>query len=228
MTAVKNKYSLANLNDVPLDARHHTILAAAEGRASGDPIWRHRKLAEFRSLLALCQIAWYRIKLLFSDLESETLRVVIAMHAPVPLAPIDGGKLRRASDDTAIGGITYPRDVLYKPLPGTAFSEILTPAGVFFPTVSFGERQAVCLGPIMPIGIPLTEILVLTYITLCMQIATVDSRDPAGVLNPEAADYYSINPQLFPLSREPFLRKNTPSAIDDGDPIHFAPEGDGA
>jgi hypothetical protein len=228
MTVVKNKYTLANLNEVPLDARNRTILAAAEGRASGDPIWRHRKLAEFRSLLALSQIAWYRIKLLFWDLESEALRVISALQAPVPLAPIDDGRLRRAPDDTAIVGLTYPREVLYKPLPGSAFSEILTPAGVFIPTISSGERQAVCLGPAMPIGIPVTEILVLTYITLCMQIATVDSRYPAGVFNPEAANYYSLNPQLFPLSHEPFLRKNTPSATDDGDPIHFTPEGDGA
>jgi hypothetical protein len=40
-----------------------------------------------------------------------------------------------------------------------------------------------------------------------MQNTLIDRLDPAGVLNPAAAEWWQRNTHLIPLTREPFLRK---------------------
>ena len=58
----------------------------------------------------------------------------------------------------------------------------------------------------LPAGIPLKEIILMTYGALTMQTTQLDILDSAGVLNPFAADWWQRNTNRIPLSREPFLR----------------------
>jgi len=39
-----------------------------------------------------------------------------------------------------------------------------------------------------------------------MQSAQLDVLDPAGLLNPKAANWWLQNRSMMPLSREPFIR----------------------
>ena len=55
-------------------------------------------------------------------------------------------------------------------------------------------------------GLPLREIILLSYGALTMMTVQLDPANSAGVLNPAAADWFQRNPQLIPLSREPFLQ----------------------
>jgi hypothetical protein len=197
------RYTLSSLSSVELNAASKAMLAAAESRTSGDAVWRRRKLREIRTLLALCQEAPYRLKLRYMDIESETLRLVLALNCPVPLEPFAGGPLRQAV--AAELAIVYPREVMLEPMKGTSFLEVLRPSEVFHPNIAAGEHQRMCLGATLR-NFPLVELIVLSYASLAFQVATIDRFDPAGVLNPEAARFFEERPDALPLTREPFLR----------------------
>ena len=92
------------------------------------------------------------------------------------------------------------------PQPGYAFVRILLPRPVWHSNVSPDLNQVLCLGPRLPAGIPLKEIILMTFGALTMQTTQLDLLDPAGVLNPAAADWWQRNTSRIPLSREPFLR----------------------
>ena len=88
--------------------------------------------------------------------------------------------------------------------PGYAFVEVLEPRGVWLPAVD-EARQAVCLGPELPVGIRVSELVLMTYGALSMQTTQLDERDSAGVFNPEAAVWWQQNADRIPLTRTPFL-----------------------
>ena len=93
------------------------------------------------------------------------------------------------------------------PQPGYAFVSILQPRPVWHSNVSPDQNQVLCLGPQLPAGIPLKEIILMTYGALTLQTTQLDRLDPAGVLNPAAAEWWQHNTQWIPLTREPFLRR---------------------
>ncbi len=68
-----------------------------------------------------------------------------------------------------------------------------------------GEPQALCLGANIPRGLPLREAVLASYAAFTLQAITLDAADPAGVMNPAAAEHWQINSQQIPLSREAFL-----------------------
>ena len=214
---MNNPVSLSSLATVALDASYTPILESAGRRMSGDPVWRRRKLSELRQFLALVQILPQRLKLLFMDVESDAMRLVVALHCPVPLRPRNGGPLRRADGDAAVLGIIYPREVLLGPLPGTRFIEILQPSDVFHPNVRGDRPQVMCMGATLPRGFPLTELLVLAYASLSCQQITVDRRDHAGILNVEASGWYEANPGTVPLTREPFFFRSEKCTCEGGE-----------
>ncbi|MHC4710269.1 MAG: hypothetical protein ACYTA3_07565, partial [Planctomycetota bacterium] len=58
----------------------------------------------------------------------------------------------------------------------------------------------------LPAGIPVSEIVLLSYGLLSMQSVMLDPDDSAGVMNVEAASFWQARLGDIPLSDEPFLR----------------------
>jgi hypothetical protein len=122
----------------------------------------------------------------------------------VPCLPDPSGPLQVAA--RALLGILYPQAALLVPQPGYAFVRILQPRHVWLSVLSADVHQFLCLGTKLPPGIPLKEILLMTYGALSLQSIQINLHDPAGVLNPAAAEWWQRNTHLIPLSREPFQR----------------------
>jgi hypothetical protein len=62
-----------------------------------------------------------------------------------------------------------------------------------------------CLGVNVPRCFPLRECVLASYAALTLQSIMVDERDPAGVMNKEAALWWQSNLHRIPLSTVPFL-----------------------
>jgi hypothetical protein len=193
---------LRALADVKLNAPRQRLFEVAAGVCGGPPPWRRRKLAEARDLLALAQISG-RLTVEWLDLLDD-LRALVRLAAAVPLLPRPEGPLAIARE--AVLGLTYRASALVAPAHGPSFVQILAPHGVWHANVSVSHGQVLCLGPLLPAGVPLREIVLMAYGALTMQTVQFDALDPAGVLNPLAADWWQRNPALVPLSREPFLK----------------------
>jgi hypothetical protein len=199
--AVEASCDLSSLWRVQLDRGHSAMLAAAKSSCGGSALWRHRKLAEARELLALAQLS-RRLHVVHLDL-SVDLRAALLMRVSVPCLREPNGPLEVG--DTAHLGLIYREESLLLPQPGFSFIQILAPHPVWHPNVSPDPIQALCLGPRLVAGIPVRELILLTYGALTMMTVQLDPRNSAGVLNPAAADWYQRSPRWIPLSREPFL-----------------------
>lgn len=204
--------SLRALGEEVLNARNQKLLEDALKRNAGDPPWRKVKEAEALDLLRLSQLAPPgRLRVEMLDL-GRNLRSIITMRVPVACRPDAEGRLRVA--DFAVLGLTYPRDVIQQRLPGMAFVQILQPHGVWHANVG-SVGQPLCLGANLPVGLPIVELVLMCYGALTLQTVMLDVRDPAGVLNGDAARWWLQNPDLIPLSATPFLRPDPPKQ---GDP----------
>jgi len=85
------------------------------------------------------------------------------------------------------------------------------PRNVFHANVATSAgSQRLCLGANVPRGLPLTEALLQTYAALTMQSIAIDERDPAGVMNGDAARWWQANAARIPLINEPFLARAVP------------------
>jgi hypothetical protein len=188
------------LNDV-----NHARLTQASFHAGGSPMFRLRKQREVHDLLALCQIAPPgRLDVLELDLR-QSLKAVLRMKVPVACRPQPDGPVITLPG--AVLGLTFPEEALWRPQAGYSFLEILFPHRVWHPNVSHAPApvQALCLGPSMPAGVRVTELLLGAYGALQMTTLNVDEMDPAGVMNFEACKYFQDRLDLLPLSRTPFL-----------------------
>jgi hypothetical protein len=139
------------------------------------------------------------------------LRAKLELEVPVPCLSDPGSPLQIAPK--AVLGLTYPAESIVLPMPGYAFVRLLHPSLVWHSNVSRDHNQILCLGPSLPAGIPVREILLLSYFALSLQAIQIDQMDPAGVLNPAAADWWQRNASRIPLSREPFLRPEVNHAV---------------
>lgn len=192
---------LSALPQVALSPQHSSMLEEAKSWTLGPPAWRARKVAEARDLLALCQIA-PRLRVNFLELVGD-LRAMVDLKVPVPCQPDKDGNLTIATH--ARLGITLPHQALADPLRGYSFVQILEPLGTWHANIAFGPVQSLCLGPDLPAGVPVRELVLLAYGALSMQSVQFDVLDPAGVLNPEAALWWQKHGHLIPLSKVPFL-----------------------
>ena len=199
--------SLSELYQVPLNVWNKNLLDSAAVANGGDTSWRSRKLAEARMLLALSQIApTGRLIILAIDL-CESLRVLIQMMVPVARRPDPSNNLPMA--DHAVLGLTYPKEAVLRPLPGTSYFHLLDPPDAWHANVSRLGRfptQILCLGTSLPANVTCTELVLMAYGALSMQTVQVDEGDPAGVLHIEAARWWQQNLHRMPLSTTPFLR----------------------
>lgn len=192
---------LAALNDVVLTTDLQRLLDQAAELSGGPAPWRRRKLAEARDLLALTQIAG-RLKPMALDLR-EALRAMLWMQVSLPCLAEPDGELAIA--DQAVLGLTYPQEALRQQLPGYAFIQVLAPDHVWHANVSAGPIRSLCLGPQLPAGIRVKELILMAYGALSMQTVQIDEQDPAGVMNADAARWWQRNLHRAPLSRTPFL-----------------------
>ena len=208
ITAPPRRPTLSNLEQEPLEGLHLQIWESAMKHCGGPLALRHRMGAEAHDLLALGRLSG-RIHTHWLDL-SVGLRAKVEMETPVPCLPDPAGELQVAP--RAVLGLIYPPEAMLLPLPGYAFVRILQPRAVWHSAISQDVNQALCLGSSLPAGIPLREILLMTWGALTLQTTQLDILDPAGVLNPAAADWWLRNPHKIPLSREPFLRNEVAHA----------------
>jgi hypothetical protein len=130
--------------------------------------------------------------------------MVVDMDVLVPCLrdPAEGLRIIRG----ARIGLIYHPDALITPQPGYAFARILGPGPVWHPNVSPDHNQVLCLGTSLPAGTSLKEILLMAYGALSMQSIQIDATHPAGVMNLQAAEWWQLNTDRIPLSREPFIK----------------------
>jgi len=203
------RMGLSRLAEVKLSPDRQQQLELAEVSSGGSADWRGRKRAELWDLLALSQLAPPgRMKLEFLDLR-VALRAVVLLRVPVPCMPLPRGELLVAT--RALLGLTYPQESLSRPLPGYAFIQVLSPQRVWHANVAPEAAQPLCLGAQLPAGIRTKELVLMTYGALSMQSIMINERDPAGVLNPVAAEWWQRNITSIPLTRTPFLGEGSPS-----------------
>jgi hypothetical protein len=196
---------LWSLSDVQTGPRHAALLASAKSMSGGCAAWRYRKAAEAMELCQLAELSG-RLLILGIDLTAD-LRADLLLRVSVPCLPNPGEPLVVA--DTARLGVIYREDAIVLPQPGYSFVQILAPHPVWHPNVSADRVQVLCLGPSLPAGVPLREIILMAYGALTMMGVQLDPGNSAGVMNPAAADWFQRNPARIPLSRESFLKPAT-------------------
>ncbi|HOX04418.1 MAG TPA: hypothetical protein P5555_19330 [Candidatus Paceibacterota bacterium] len=194
--------TLDDLRQIQLSGIYMTMWELAQKECGGPAACRQRFAGELHDLLGLAQISG-RMIVHWADL-SAGLRAKVEIEMPVPCMPDPAGPLRVAP--RALLGVIYPPEAIFMPQPGYAFIRILSPRPVWLSTVSVDPNQPLCLGAQLPAGIPLSEIVLMTYGALTLQTVQLDRLDPAGVLNAAAADWWQRNVHRIPLTREPFLR----------------------
>ena len=203
------KMTLLGLASIQLSDAAQSALAGYANDSRGGRVWRERKSAEMRDLLALEQLA-SRLSVQQVDMTTD-LRVVLGMLMPVPCR-FGSGDLVVCEE--AVVGIQYQEQCMLRALPGPAFAQVLWPMGVFHPSIKRGPVQAVCLGITVPPGIRLIEIVLMLYRAVVLQEHNFDERDHAGVFNVEAARWWQENTHRIPLTTETFL---DPSRMARGD-----------
>jgi hypothetical protein len=196
---------LANLDQVELTGPYRMLYDRAAESAGGGGGWLSRKKSEARKLLALAQIAGSgRMDVLSLDLVDD-LRAMISLTVPVPMTPDADGAIRVAPG--AVLGVTWSQVSLPQPIPGYAPVTLLSPDhGAWHPNIGSVLGQRLCLGSSLPAGIPVSEIVLLSYGLLSMQSVMLDPDDSAGVMNAEAASFWQARLGDIPLSDEPFLQ----------------------
>jgi len=196
---------LASLNEIPLTTLNRRRLETASADMQGVAPWQDRRKFEARQLLALEQLAGRsRMRVMSLDLEQD-LRAAVWLDVPVAMTPDPDGTLNMAQG--AVIGIIYPQVILSLPLPGFALVSLVDPpCGAYYPNVGTSREHRMCLGATLPVGIPVSELVLLSYGLLTGQTIMMDTSDSAGVMHVDAAHYWSANRDKMPLSTTPFLQ----------------------
>jgi len=203
----QEQVNLSELGDFVLNGFYQSHLESAMKTCAGSGSFQKRKEIEYREFLALAQISG-RINPLAANLE-QALQFHFILNAPVGVL---NSKNELEIKDWAHISLTYPEEALRKAMPGYAFVRVLQPGGVWHPNAARPDcpdpfpGQVLCLGQSIPPGIRVRELVLMTFGALTLQSVQLDARDPAGVLNVEAAEWWLQNRSEIPLTREPFLK----------------------
>ena len=199
--------SLSALHEVELAAPYRAIYERVAPGSAGPEPWRRRKLAAAHELLALSQVSG-RIAIQFLDL-SAAFRAVILLRVPVPCRR--GGEGPLVIEPSAQLGFTYRPEAVTTTQPGYSFFEVLAPRDVHHPHIAPGHQppgaQVLCLGPSLPAGIKVVDLILMAYAAISLQSVQFSLADPAGLLNPAAAIFLQTSNTPLPLTREPFVSR---------------------
>ncbi|NNE91474.1 MAG: hypothetical protein HKN23_07490 [Verrucomicrobiales bacterium] len=195
---------LSSLNQVVLNPFFQEHFDKGIRSCIGSGCYSTRMKAEFHEFLALAQLS-KKIEPLAASFEG-TFQLHFILQSPLPVRDADGNV---EIFDWAHLHLSYPERAVRQPQPGTGFVQIVVPDRVFLPNVSPTlpglPSQVLCLGPTLPAGIRLREIILKTRDALTLNSVQKDLLDSAGVMNPEAALWWQQNHPRIPLTREPFL-----------------------
>lgn len=198
---------LSDLPDVPLTPGQEGLLEELRHLAGAGPVIRERLVAEARDLCALENLTrGRRLRVQGLNTAGGDLRAILEMRVPVAVMDPDGdGEVR--IEPTALLLLMYPGEAIRQPIAGTRFVAVARPVGLWHPNASPQAPHGLCLGPRLPAGIRVAEVLLLAYQALAMQGISreLDVLNPAGVLQPAAARWWQSRAHRLPLSREPFL-----------------------
>lgn len=201
----KLRLSLSALQEVELSASYRAIYERVAPGAAGPEPWRQRKLGAAHELLALAQVSG-RIVIQFLEL-SGAFRTVFLLRVPTPCRPGGAGPL--VIEPAAQLGFTYRPEAVATAQPGYSFFEILAPRDVHHPNIAPGNvppgAQVLCLGPTLPAGIKVVDLVLMAYAAISLQSVQFSLADPAGLLNPAAAIFLQTSSTPIPLTREPFV-----------------------
>lgn len=146
--------------------------------------WQQWKANALESVIRLAQEA-PRFELLEASLQGD-LHLVYRIAQPTPRWPVDG---QLVVGDVAVFHLHYVEQWLCDPPHGWEPVGILYPPDVFHPNCRPAMRGAICLGE-LPAGVLVEELIHLGYQTLALQLCTLDPRDPHGVLNEIACEFF--------------------------------------
>src|SRR5262245_20918161 len=196
--------SLSALAPVKLNEHNQKLMDFAAVTCQGSLEWQNRKRHELHRVLTLAQLSG-RLHVEFVDL-FDAMRVSLVMQVPIPCLPNPNEPVQIQTHVRL--GLTYRREAIFAPQPGYSFINILWPRFVWHSNIAFDPRHPfppLCLGAKLPANLPATELLLRSFHAISLQDISLDFLDPAGVLNPAAADYWQRNAARVPLTREPFV-----------------------
>jgi hypothetical protein len=205
-TPAKSRPSLSALQELELLPPYHEIYEKVAPGAGGPEPWRRWKQTAAHDVLALAQLSG-RMDVQYLDL-TDALRTVFALKVMVPCRRGGVGPFQIAP--MALIGLSYRQEAVVRPQPGYSFAEILQPRDVFHPNIAPGYQppgapQIICLGPKLPAGIRIVDLVLMIYTAVCLQDANFSYTDSAGLANQAAGLFLEANPARVPLTREPFL-----------------------
>lgn len=210
---------MSDLANVPLAAARQAWLEDWGAGCGAVPEVRERFRAEAHDLLAVEALTeGRRLRVHALTVSGGDLRAVVEMRVPVAVRVHGAGDATSAEamrgvgvevrvEPTALLMLLYSGEAVRRPLPGTQFVAVARPVGLWHPNAAPRPPHVLCLGPRLPAGIRMVEVVLLAYQALAMQGLSreLDVLNPAGVLNPEAARWWQSNAARLPLTREPFL-----------------------
>jgi hypothetical protein len=175
-------------------ARQRQVLAHGLARNGGRREWREWKASQVAAVADLANRS-PRMDLFEVCLDGD-LDIDFGIHLPVPRWPHRGELVIAPA---GVFHLHYEEDWLVEAPPGWAWLSLWMPRDPFHPNCRPALRGAICLGKLPP-GTPPPEIIRLGHDTLTLQNVVLDERDPEGVLNVEACEYYRHHPEYLPLT----------------------------
>jgi hypothetical protein len=191
--------------------RLNAILAWVTAHNGGGRAWRQWKKVAAERLVDLIGNS-PRMELFELNLEGD-LEAVFEIRCPVPRRPEND---RLVIGNRAVCYLLFQDRWRFESPPGWALFGVLSPDDLFHSNLNDARPQwrgALCLGGLPPNTQP-TQILLAAYDALTLQAINIDETDPAGVLNPEASEFYRRHPEYLPLTRAGLL-----------DPVDLDPKG---
>lgn len=189
----------------PDEQHSRRVVEQALAANTGKRPWRATKENALRDVLAVTEQT-SRVRVLAADIEGD-LSLFLWLRAPAPCWPTNG-QLGIATE--AIVHLCYQELWLSEAPHGQAPAGIIQPFNFYAPNAAPAPRASLCLG-VLPAGLPVSELLQLTYLALTLQTLTLDETE--GVLNPHACDFYRDHPQFIPLTRTSLLEPWSPEEL---------------
>jgi hypothetical protein len=149
-----------------------------------------------------------RVDLLNVDFTGD-FDLLYRVRMPVPRTPV--------GDQLVVGSavmfhLVYCDEWRYEAPPGWLPLGIFEPVDIFHPNSRPSLRGALCLGDIAANTSP-RELMLAGYYLGCLQDYTLDERDPHGVLNSAACEYFRCHSEYLPLTSAGLFDDWQPSEV---------------